>query len=209
MSFGLSIAAIMGTLLVGTISPGPSFVMVAQKSVATSRRTGIVVATGMGMGGVIFAALALAGLRSVLEAVPTVYIALRIIGGAYLVALAVRIWRGADRDLQVADTSDPSQRHSMMLGLTTQLANPKTAIVYASTFAAFLPEVIEPLYYLAVLPAVFLVEFGWYSAVAIVLSAPRPRKQYLRAKTRIDRVTSCVLGALGTRLVLNARATAG
>ena len=39
------------------------------------------------------------------------------------------------------------------------------------------------------------------SLVALVLSADRPRRVYLRLKRRIDIATATVLGALGLRLI--------
>src|SRR4051812_24434035 len=66
----LAIAGILGALAVGVVSPGPSFVLVARTAVALSRRDGLAASIGMGLGGVIFAALALAGLIAVLAQVP-------------------------------------------------------------------------------------------------------------------------------------------
>ena len=47
----------------------------------------------------------------------------------------------------------------------------------------------------------FLIDVSWYSLVALVLSADRPRRVYLRLKRRIDIATATVLGALGLRLI--------
>ena len=58
---------------------------------------------------------------------------------------------------------------SFWLGLSTQLSNPKTTIVYASVFAALLPADV-PLWLFAVLPLfIFLLEAGWYAIVAVAL----------------------------------------
>src|SRR6185437_13522301 len=91
--------AILGVLAVGTVSPGPRFVFVARTSIARSRRDGLAAALGMGAGGVIFALLALLGLRAVLVEHGWVYAALRLAGGIYLLYLALGLWRGATRPL--------------------------------------------------------------------------------------------------------------
>ena len=57
-----TLAAILGALLIGAISPGPSFVLVARISIARSRRDGLAAALAMGVGGVILGGLALLGL---------------------------------------------------------------------------------------------------------------------------------------------------
>ena len=59
--------AIMGTLALGTMRPGPSFLMVARTSIALSRADGIAAAFGMGIGGLAFGVLALLGVRLILE----------------------------------------------------------------------------------------------------------------------------------------------
>ena len=61
-----ALSAILGALLIGAISPGPSFVLVARISIARSRRDGLAAALAMGVGGVILGSLALLGLRALL-----------------------------------------------------------------------------------------------------------------------------------------------
>jgi len=64
------------------------------------------------------------------------------------------------------------------VGLITQISNPKTAIVYASVFAAFLPITISPVLGMAIIVSVFAIETGWYSIKATVLAARKPRNIY-------------------------------
>src|SRR6185437_10353257 len=159
----LPFLAILGVLAVGTVSPGPSFVFVARTSIARSRRDGLAAALGMGAGGVIFALLAMLGLRAVLVERGWVYAAL---------------WRGATRPL-AAPAALPARGsrlgRSFAAGLLTQLSNPKTAVVYGSVFAALLPA--RPAAWLfGALPATILfLEAGWYAVVAMSFSAKRPR----------------------------------
>jgi len=203
----LALAAILGALALGVISPGPSFVLVARLAVAASRRDALAAALGMGVGGVTFASLALVGLTALLAQLGALYFVLKLAGGAYLVFLAWRIWRAAPLPLSSAMGARPGARGlraAFLLGLATQLSNPKTALVYASVFAALLPAR-PPLWMLAALPPlVFALEAGWYATVALSLSAAGPRAAYLRAKTLIDRVAGAVLGVLGARLMFAA-----
>ena len=63
-------------LIAGVISPGPSFLLLAQTAMGNSRCQGISTALGLGTGSVIFALLASFGLFIVLETVPWLYIIL-------------------------------------------------------------------------------------------------------------------------------------
>ena len=91
------------------------------------------------------------------------------------------------------------------MGLTTQVSNPKTAIVYASVFAAFLPNTFSPLFVAALLCVVFAIEAGWYAVVATMLSSSRPRGAYLRYKAWVDRTAGLVMVGLGLKLIASAR----
>jgi len=202
----LSALSIAAALLIGAISPGPSFVYVSQTALATSRRHGVSAAAGMGLGGAVFASLALLGLVALLHEVTWLYLLSKIAGGLYLLMLAARMWRGA-HDSLIDGPGVPGPRSTwrlFTLAAVTQVSNPKTAVVYGSVFAALLPAR-APIWLIVLLPlVVFAVEAGWYCTVAVALSAPRPRRVYLRYKPRVDRCAASVLGALGVSLAADA-----
>lgn len=195
---------IAGTLALGAISPGPSFVLVARTAASQTRTHGLYAALGMGLGGVLFALAALSGLRALLAAVPMLYLAMKVAGGAYLFYLGCRIWLGAKQPLSSgsgsADGASQTSWHAFRLALATQLSNPKTAIVYASVFSAFLPRVVPQGMLLAAPLTVFAIETGWYSLVALGLSSPRSRAGYLRGKVWVDRVAGGLMVLLGVKL---------
>lgn len=142
---------------------------------------------------------------------PSLYLALKVLGGLYLCYLGLRIIRAARQPINVAMETVPvgrSLRQSFLVGLGTQVSNPKTAIVYASVFAAFLPSGPSPLLGVMVLLAIFAIEAGWYSLVAVVLSASRLRRAYLSYKAWIDRAAGAAMGALGLGLLYSARDSA-
>jgi threonine/homoserine/homoserine lactone efflux protein len=189
MTASAAIFAILASLWLGAMIPGPSFVLVARNAIGLSRRDGLATALGMGAGGIFFGSIALAGLYTLLQTVEWLYIGLKIAGGAYLIFVASKIWRGANRPIAMQDAAaavSSSPRKSFWVGLTTQLSNPKTAIWYGSIFAALLPQH-PPLWcYFVLPPLVFSVEFGWYTIVALCFSSKGPREVYLRAKKWID-----------------------
>jgi len=204
----LSLASVLGALLIGAISPGPSFVLVARTAIVVSRTDGLSTAIGMGVGGVIFSVLILFGLQAVLGSVPWLYFALKLAGGLYLIYIAAKIWRGAKDSIVIPATGEGLPRSttkSFMFGLFTQLSNPKTAVVYGSIFAALLPHNLSPSTILVLPFLVFLIEAGWYSVVALMLSSASSRATYLHSKMHIDRIAGGVMGFLGLKLLIAAR----
>lgn len=207
MNPSAAIAAILAALLIGAMSPGPSFVIVARNSIGLSRRDGLATALGMGIGGVFFSGIALAGLYTLLAAVEWLYVSLKVAGGLYLIWIASKVWRGAAAPLAAVEASAGDRknvRKSFWIGLSTQLSNPKTAIYYGSIFAALLPQHPPVWCYFLLPPAVFAIEAGWYTTVALCFSSRRPRELYLKAKAWVDRIAAGAIGALGLRLIFTA-----
>lgn len=195
---------IMIAIGIGAMSPGPSFVLVSRISVGNSRLHGLAAAIGMGLGGAFFAVLALAGLVALLEKVEWLYLVLKCAGGLYLVYLGIAIWRGAREPIELASANGRgalSVPRALVLGLVTQVSNPKTAVVYASIFAALMPQEPPLALVLSLPPLILLIEAGWYAVVAIAFSAPRSQQAYLNAKLWVDRLAGAVIGALGLRLI--------
>lgn len=208
MEIFAAIFSITIALAIGAMSPGPSFVMVARTALAVSRKDGLAAAMGMGVGGVLFSAIALLGLIALLTAVPVLYIVLKVLGGVYLIYLGYKIWQGATHPITLNPTeqqmiSTPIWR-SFILGFTTQISNPKTAVVYTSVFASLLPSEV-PIFAVIALPiVVFMIEAGWYSMVALALSATTARNRYLALKVWCDRTAGTILSLLGAKLVFEA-----
>ena len=58
--------SILGVFLLGAVSPGPSFIVVSRIAISRSRTDGVMAAIGMGIGGFVFATIAVAGLTAIL-----------------------------------------------------------------------------------------------------------------------------------------------
>ncbi|MGY2099184.1 LysE family transporter, partial [Pseudomonas simiae] len=70
-----------------------SFVFVTRTAIALSRRDALAAALGMGVGGVVYGGLGLFGLQTLLAQAQWLYVVLKIMGGLYLIWLAVQLWR--------------------------------------------------------------------------------------------------------------------
>jgi threonine/homoserine/homoserine lactone efflux protein len=199
------LVAIAGVLFIGAMSPGPSFLIVAKMSLSQTRAHGITTALGTGLGVSIFAILASFGVTTLLEQVPSIFLVFKVLGGLYLLTLAWRIWAGARQPL-IAQ-SHPSEVAISLFkafsqGLITQTSNPKTALVIAGIFAAFVPTTPPDNTTWLVAIIAFVIDFSWYALVAVSLSTTSSRAVYQRAKTSFDRTAAIFLAAVGVRLIL-------
>lgn len=188
--------------LLAAVSPGPAVVMAARTGVIEGMRTGAMLAVGIGIGGVIWALLALCGLAFVFQTAPALLIALKFLGGAYLVWAAWGLWRKAADPLDIGDADAPprSAASALRLGIVTQLANPKPAVLFSAIFLGTVPANTSILGYTAILCVVFANEAIWNTFVARIFSLERSRRGYISLKTIIDRAFSGTLAAIGVKV---------
>ena len=194
--------AVATLLTMGAISPGPAVLMAARTGVTEGLRTGAFLAAGIGLGGVIWAAAALFGLNVVFQAAPALLWALKLLGGAYLVWMAWGMWRDSATPLDMGQGMrlPRSALSAFRLGLLTQLANPKPAVLFSAIFIGTVPPGTAPWVYGALLLVVFLNETVWNIAVARIFSLDRTRAGYISLKTVIDRSFGGLLALLGLKI---------
>ncbi len=188
--------------LMVAISPGPAVLMAARTGVTEGLRTGFFLACGIGIGGVIWALAALFGLNLVFQAAPTLLYGLKIVGGLYLIYMAWGMWRTADQPLDMAETGRPPRTplSAFRLGLITQLANPKPAVLFSAIFVGTVPPNTPAWVYAALLLVVFLNETIWNTVVARIFSFDRSKAAYISLKSIIDRCFGGMLAILGLKI---------
>ena len=193
--------AVAGLLTMGAVSPGPAVLMSARTGVTEGVRTGFFLSLGIGAGAVFWATLALSGLALVFQIAPTLLWAFKILGGLYLVWMAIGMWRHAADPLPVVTDVPPrSALSAFRLGLFTQLANPKPAVLLSAIFVGTVPPGTGAWVLVALLAYLFLVEAGWNTIVARIFSLDRTRAGYISLKTVIDRSFGGLLALLGIKI---------
>jgi len=195
--------------LFAAVSPGPAVLMAARTGLTEGFRTGAALAAGIGAGAVVWASAAMFGLNLLFAAAPALLWALKIGGGAYLVWLGVKLWRSAATPFDTApfDLGDSrpvprSAASAFRLGLLTQLANPKPAVMFSAIFLGTVPPDTPPLVYAALLAVVFTNETVWNTLVARIFSLEKTRSGYISLKTVIDRSFGAILAVLGLKVAL-------
>jgi threonine/homoserine/homoserine lactone efflux protein len=188
--------------LFAAVSPGPAVLMAARTGLTEGFRTGTALACGIGAGAVVWAAAAMFGLNLLFAAAPALLWALKIGGGAYLVWIGVTLWRYAATPFETADTrpTPRSAASAFRLGLLTQLANPKPAVMFSAIFLGTVPPGTGLWTYGALLAVVFANETVWNTLVARIFSLERTRSGYVSLKTILDRCFGGLLALLGLKI---------
>lgn len=201
-----ALTAIFFVHLAAAISPGPAVLMAARTALTQGFARGNWLAVGIGLGACVWALAALFGLAILFRVAPTALLVLKFAGAAYLIYLAVKMWRHAPEPLgEDAGAADATRGPLGLVwqGIAVQLANPKPAVFFGTIFLTFVPPH-APLWALAVIMLIIFVnDAGWNVIVARIFSLERSRATYLSLKTVIDRVFGGLLGLLGAKLALS------
>lgn len=189
--------------LAAAISPGPSFVVCVRTAINEGFRTAFMLSLGFGLGSMLWAAAAMAGLALLFEIVPQLYMALKVIGGLFLLFVAYMMWRHAPDPLPEAVAATPrSGLAAMRFGFATFVTNPKPAIFFGAVFAGLVPAEAPLAIKGALVLAVGANETLWYIFVSRVFSSRHARGIYARLKTWIDRTFGALIAAFGLKIAL-------
>jgi RhtB (resistance to homoserine/threonine) family protein len=135
--FALFITA--GILL--NLTPGPDTLYILGRSIAQGREAGVASALGISVGSIFHTCAAALGLSAILATSALAFGTIKLLGGAYLVFLGIRMI--LDRRKQLSLPSTFRRRTTIAAfrqGILTNLLNPKVALF----FLAFLPQFIDP-----------------------------------------------------------------
>ncbi|HEX6473183.1 MAG TPA: LysE family translocator [Streptosporangiaceae bacterium] len=140
----ISTAGLLGIAAVAlglVLTPGPNMIYLVSRSITQGRRAGMISLLGVATGFLVYLAAAVAGLTAVFSLVPEVYTALKLAGAGYLLYLAWQALRpGGHSPFAPKPMPVDSSRRLYVMGLVTNLLNPKIAILYIS----LLPQFINP-----------------------------------------------------------------
>jgi threonine/homoserine/homoserine lactone efflux protein len=123
------------------ITPGPNMVYLVSRSICQGRAAGYVSLAGTATGFIVYMLATALGLTALIMAVPIAYDVLRFAGAAYLAWLAWQALKPGGRSpFQVRALAPDSPRRLYVMGMMTNLLNPKAAMLYLS----LLPQFIDP-----------------------------------------------------------------
>lgn len=123
------------------LTPGPNMIYLVSRSISQGRIAGLISLGGVAVGFLFYVVSAAFGITALLIAVPYAYDILRFAGALYLLWLAWEAVRPGGRSpFQVRELPRDTPRKLFLMGLMTNLLNPKVAVMYLS----LLPQFISP-----------------------------------------------------------------
>jgi threonine/homoserine/homoserine lactone efflux protein len=183
------------------VTPGVDAFLLLRTSLRSGTRAGLLALAGIHSAAAVQVGLVISGLGVVLARYPMVLTALRWIGAAYLLYLAVSITRGLIRRSGGAPEEAMSDR-PFRQGFLTNITNPKMILFSL----AFLPQFIgsgEPAPQLTMLAVVFLgLAAAWELMIVLAASRMAGRLHRPGVTTALDAVCAAVFLTMSVGLVV-------
>ena len=187
------------------ITPGPDMSLFLAKTVSGGRKAGIAAMLGAQAGCCVHTMLAALGVSALLAASATAFLVLKVVGGLYLLWLAVdAIRHGSALNVRREAGTEVSVWRTFVLGVGVNLTNPKVVLF----FVTFLPQFVsagDP--YAAqklVFFGLYLVLFNLPLCALMVLGADRVLallKRRPRVMRAIDYAFAGIFGAFAVKIL--------
>ncbi len=187
------------------VAPGPDMALVARNALVGGRRAGIATGVGSATGLCVWTLAASVGLAALLRASEPAFLALRIVGGAYLIVLGTRsLWaaiRGAAAESVRPGRGSVRSRVALRQGLLSNLANPKIAVFFTSFLPQFVPGGQPAFFSLLTLGLVFCaMTLAWLTVYSALVARAGDVLRRSRIRRALEALTGTVLVAFGLRL---------
>ncbi len=193
------ISTVAAMWLVAVVIPGPNFFAVARMAALRSRQAALVTVAALGIGSTIWGLAGFFGVHALFAVAPRLYLALKLIGAAYLIYIGSRIVLGSFGPQGEGDARNDTGG-AFRLGLLTSISNPKSALLVGSLFTAAMPPNAPLSVGLVTVAEMVSISLAWYATLACVISARPVAALFRRARAWIDRGAGTIFIGFGARL---------
>lgn len=209
MDHALVLISVFAIFIPALILPGPDFVAVVRSSMTYGTRAGLMTTLGVSIGLCMYATLSLLGLSAILMEYVWLTWAVRVLGGAYLIYLGIRLLRAKPEaiDLEAIDLDRPMRKvgkRTILFGFLVTLTNPKAIVLFASVFATAV-SASTPVWLMALMIGLVTVSsLLWYACVSLFMSSGPVMRRFQGAKHWIERAAGVCFIGLGGKVLADA-----
>lgn len=197
-------AVALGGIVLGQLAPGPNMLAVIGAAVGQGRRQAVIMAAGVATVTLIWAVSAALGLGALLSIFPALMAAMKLLGGGYLLFLALKAFVSARRSGVIPIKAEAGQwtaAEAWRRGVLVNLANPKSALMWGAVTTYFLGSGLTTLQVLAFAPIGALSAFLIFSGYGALFSTSAVKFAYARAAGVFQCLFGAVFGVIGAKLV--------
>ena len=191
--------------LLGTASPGPSNLAIMATAMQAGRRPALWLAAGVVVGSWFWGLAAAFGLSALLATWSQALLAIKTLGGLYLLWLAAKSARSACSAHAAAPgaaVGAESAGRTFCRGAAMHLTNPKAIFVWMSIVSMALPASARARDAWQVVAGCAVLGLCVFMGYALVFSAPVARRVYARTRRWLEGALALVFGYAGVRMLL-------
>jgi threonine/homoserine/homoserine lactone efflux protein len=196
---------VFGVFIPALLLPGPDFVAVVRSSMTRGTTAGLLTTVGVSTGLGLYATLSLLGLSAVLVQYQWLTWVVRVLGGAYLIFLGIKLLRARPTAIQNEAIRGPIRGNALIFGFFVTLTNPKAIVLFASVFATAVTGS-TPIWLMVLMIALVVASaLTWYSIVSLFMSSTPVVRRFEHARHWIERVAGISFVLIGGRIIADAR----
>jgi threonine/homoserine/homoserine lactone efflux protein len=202
--------AFLGVAVLVIVTPGQDTVLTIRNTLVGGRRAGAFTALGVAVGQATWTIAASAGIAALIVASEPAFVALKVVGAAYLVFLGAQaLWhavRGSSVDVELTRGAALPPSAAFRQGVISNLGNPKMAVFFTSLLPQFATPGESALVTMLGLGLLFsAMTLLWLSAYAGAVAKAGDFLRRSRIRRSLDALSGAVLVALGLRLAASER----
>jgi threonine/homoserine/homoserine lactone efflux protein len=201
-----ALAAFLAVSAIMIVTPGPDTALTIRNTLMGGRRAGVFSAVGVSAGQAVWTIATATGIAALLAASEPAFLAVKILGSAYLIWLGLQALvaavRGRPRHIADVQPRTLSAPKAFRQGLLNNLGNPKMAAFFPSLLLQFAHSFSALVALGLVFSALTLV---WLSAYAFAVARAGDFLDRSRIRRVIEAVTGAILVALGFRVATEPR----
>ena len=178
---------------VAQFTPGPDVLLIAKSSASTTRTNTLKIILGISVGILVWVVLTLLGFTVLITQFPWIQQVLMLIGGLFLAKMGWAMLKGGLATLNQSfeiDTSQANQesksQNYFLLGLFTNLSNPKTLIYFSSVFSLALSSSASSDLKTQLAVIIPIQTFLVFALFMLIMSMPKIKAAYQRSGSYID-----------------------
>lgn len=195
------LAAIAASVFAALVVPGPSSITVMRASLTAGARCGMATAAGVALGNSLYATAAAFGLAMVIREAAPLLMAIKLLGGTYLIYLGLRlILSKKHAELPTGNQDTMRFGRAFRRGVLTDLSNPKTMMAFLGIFAIAFPANPTHELSLTVVAVIACLSLSWHCLLAYLFARPALRRAYQNLSRWIDRLAGGIISAFGAAI---------
>lgn len=200
----LNLFLILSVALVAVASPGPATLAVSATSMSQSRKHGLMLASGISTGSIIWNVAAALGLGAIMSANAIFVEIFRYVGSGYLLYLGFKSLRSAisPNTAKQVKIKPASFKATYFKGVALHVTNPKAILFFSALYAIGVPANASAFDLTLVVISIALQTALVMHIYAIIFSIPKVVTVYTKLKRWFEATFAAVFGFAGVKILL-------